>query len=36
MSEYLPKSFRERKNVALDLSNYAPKVDLKNSAGVDA
>ena len=37
MSEYFSesKSSRERVKIELDLSNYATKTDLKNSAGVD-
>ena len=37
MSEYFPerKSFGKRVEVELDLSNYAPKADLKNETGVD-
>ena len=37
MSEYIPepKSSGGRVKVELDLSNYAPKTDLKNAAGVD-
>ena len=38
MSEYFPepRSFGRRVKVELDLSNYATKTDLKNSAGVEA
>ena len=37
MSEYFaePKSFRGRVKVELDLSNYATKVDLRNTTGSD-
>ena len=37
MSEYFsePKYLRARLEVALDLSNYATKADLKNAAAVD-
>ena len=37
MSEYFsePKSLRGRLEVALDLSNYATKANLKNAAAVD-
>ena len=37
MSEYFsePKSLEERVKVELDLSSYATKADLKNTAGVD-
>ena len=37
MSEYFPepKSLGRRVKVALDLSNYATKADLKNVTGVD-
>ena len=37
MSEYCPqpKYSRERVKVALDLSNYATKEDLKNATGAD-
>ena len=38
MSEYFPepKSLGTRVKFELDLSNYAPKADFKNAAGVDA
>ena len=37
MWKYLsePKSWRGRVKIELDLSNYATKADLKNTAGVD-
>ena len=37
MSEYFPKpkSSGTRMKVELDLSNYATKVDLKNTEGID-
>ena len=37
MSKYFPKpkSTRRRVKVELDLSNYAPKSNLKNAAGDD-
>ena len=37
MSEFFPepKSFEKKVKVELDLSNYATKADLKNTAGVD-
>ena len=39
MSQYFPKSFRNfggNVNVKVDLSNYAPKTDIKNISHVDS
>ena len=39
MSQYFPKSFRNfggNVNVKADLSNYAPKTDIKNISHVDS